>query len=225
LVLALHSGLALLGLCAGGALSALLTALALWSFRSDLRHGRQRLSRLLPSAPSLNVVGRLGAVEPARRVVLSAHIDSAQAGLLFSRVLADRFAALAGGRRRSGTPPPGPLVLPETLLIAATIVAVAGWMGAHGVLFGALRGIVEVGLALTAGVDAAMGVLVADARAPTTTPRRWRRCSPVPSGSHPSSRPTSKCGWSAPARKRSAAAVCMASSRATPIGRRTRPSS
>lgn len=152
LVLALHSGLALLGLWRGGALGALLTVLALWSFRSDLRHARPRLSRLLPAAPSLNVVGRLGAVEPARRVVLSAHIDSAQAGLLFSRALADRFAALAGGRARSGAPPPGPLVLPETLMIAATVVALAAWMGAHGVLFGALRGIVELGLALTAGV-------------------------------------------------------------------------
>src|SRR5215470_145133 len=100
LVLALHTGVALLGLWRGGVLGVLLTAIALWSFRNDLRHGRPRLSKLLPAADSVNVVGRLGAAAPTRRVVLSAHIDSAQAGVLFARALADRFAALAGRQAR-----------------------------------------------------------------------------------------------------------------------------
>ena len=149
LVLALHTGLALFGLWRGGALGALLTALALWSFRGDQRHRRPRLSKLLPATDSVNVVGRLGAAaEPARRVVLSAHIDSAQAGWLFSRALADRFAALAGGRARADRPPPGPFSMLETLLIAAVVIAIAAWMGAHGSLFGILRVVVGVGLAV-----------------------------------------------------------------------------
>src|SRR5512144_2741650 len=43
-VLALHTGLALFGLWVGGFLGMLLTGVALWSFRSDLRHGRPRLA-------------------------------------------------------------------------------------------------------------------------------------------------------------------------------------
>lgn len=148
-VLALHSGVALLGLWLGGFLGALLAVVALWSFRSHMRHHTPRLARLLPSSPSVNVVGRLGADAPTRRVVLSAHIDSAQAGLLFSRALADRFASISGGRARGEKPPAGPLVLPEALMIAGALVAVAAWLGAHGALFGLLRFVVDLGLAIT----------------------------------------------------------------------------
>ena len=151
-VIALHTALALLGMWRGGLLGAVLAGVALWSFRSNLRHGRPRLARLLPAPDSVNVVGRLGPAAPQRRVVLSAHIDSAQAGWLFSRVLADRFAAIAGGRARSDAPPPGPLALPEALMIAAAVLAVAGWMGAHGFTFGVLRVVVGLGLALACGL-------------------------------------------------------------------------
>jgi hypothetical protein len=147
-VLALHAAVALLGLWVGGFLGALLAVVTLWSFRSDLRGRRPQLARLLPAAESVNVVGRHGASAPARRVVLSAHIDSAQAGLLFSKVLADRFAGIASGRSKPG-PPPGPLALPEALQVAAAMVAVGGWLGAHGALFGLLELVVGAGLGLT----------------------------------------------------------------------------
>ena len=148
-VLALHAAVALLGLWVGGFLGVLLTAVALWSFRSDLRHGLPRLAKFLPSAESVNVCGRFGSSAPRRRVVLSAHIDSAQAGLLFAPSLADRFASLASRGRRSDTPPTGPLALPEAFLVAALVFATASWMGAHGFLFGLGFLIVEAGLALT----------------------------------------------------------------------------
>jgi hypothetical protein len=147
-VLALHTALGCVGVWHGGWLGALLAGVALWSFRSDLRFRRPRLARLLPAPDSVNVIGRLGAGAPRRRVVLSAHIDSAQAGLLFSRAFADRFAALASGRGRGDTPPPGPLVMPEALMIGGALLAVFGWMGAHGLLFGVLRFAVIVGLAI-----------------------------------------------------------------------------
>lgn len=150
-VLALHAGVSLLGLWLGGFLGALLAVAALWSFRSHLRRQVQRLSRLLPAPESVNVVGRFGAEAPRRRVVLSAHIDSAQAGLLFSKTLADTFAGLAG-RRDATRPPLGPLALPEGFMIAGALVAVAAWLGAHGVLFGLARLVTVGGLALTAAL-------------------------------------------------------------------------
>lgn len=152
LVLALHTGLALLGLWIGGWLGVLASGLALWSFRSDLRHGRPRLARLLPFAESVNVCGRLGAPAPRRRVVLSAHIDSAQAGWLFAPSMADRFAALAARLRSRGAPPTGPLAFPEMLIIAAVVLSLASWMGAHGLLLGLLRVLVELGLAVNVGM-------------------------------------------------------------------------
>ena len=147
-VLALHTGLALLGLWRGGFLGAVLAGVALWSFRSDLRFGHPRLARLLPSSDSVNVIGRVGAATPKRRVVLSAHIDSAQAGLLFARVFADRFATLAGERARADSPPPGPLAFAETLMIVAAVLAAAAWMGAHGFVFAVVR--LGAGLTLAA---------------------------------------------------------------------------
>ena len=148
-VLALHAGVALLGLWIGGLLGVVLAVGALWSFRRDLRQRRPLLAQLLPAPESVNVIGRLGAAAPARRVVLSAHIDSAQAGLLFSKALADQFAGVAAGGGRRDTPPPGPLALPEALQIAAALVAVASWLGAHGAVFGLLEMVVGAGLGLT----------------------------------------------------------------------------
>lgn len=151
LVLALHAGTALLGLWLGGLIGVGLTALALWSFRRDLRQRRPLLSRLLPAPESVNVIGRFGAAEATRRVVLSAHIDTAQAGVLFSKTLADLFAGRATAGRRD-TPPPGPLALPEAFQVAAVLVALAAWMGAHGALFGLLTLVVGAGLLLTLGL-------------------------------------------------------------------------
>jgi hypothetical protein len=148
-VLALHAGVSLLGLWLGGFVGTLSTMLALWSFRSQMRRRVPRLSLLLPAPDSVNVVGRLGAAAPARRVVLSAHIDSAQAGFVFTKTFADFFAGMAA-RLAGDKPPPGPLVLPEALLIASALLAGAGWLGAHGLLFSLTRLLTEAGLAFIA---------------------------------------------------------------------------
>jgi hypothetical protein len=139
------------GLWIGHFAGAALAVLALWSFHGDMRRRRPRLARLLTAPGSVNVVGRSGAVLPARRIVLSAHIDSAQAGLLFSKALADTFAGLAG-RRSKERPPLGPLALPEALQVAAALAAVAAWLGVHGTLFSLVVWIISAGLLLQLGL-------------------------------------------------------------------------
>jgi len=152
LVLALHAGVALLGLLWGGVAGVLLAALAAYSFQAELRARPQAalLSRLLPRAIATSVVGRAGSSAPARRVVLSAHIDAAQAGFIFSRTLADFFARGARAGRRGSRLPVGPHAIPEALLLAAALLALAGWLGAGGFLFGLLATLDGVGLVLTA---------------------------------------------------------------------------
>ena len=152
LVLALHTSLAALGCLWSGLLGAIIAWTAVWSFRREARQRQPALSRLLPAPQSVNVVGRLGASAPARRVVLSAHIDTAQAGVIFRSELADLFAHLAP--RRSG-PPAGPLALPELLIMVAAVLATAGWLGAHGAVFGILRGVdvVLLFVAIAAGLQ------------------------------------------------------------------------
>ncbi len=156
LVLALHAGVALLGLLWGGGIGVLLAALATWSFQAELR-ARPRsalLSRLLPRPIATNVVGRAGSSSPARRVVLSAHIDAAQAGFIFSRTLAGFFARGARAGRRANRLPLGPHAIPEALLLAAALLALARWLGASGFLFGLLATLDGVGLVLTAAAGA-----------------------------------------------------------------------
>ena len=145
--LAAHTGLGAIGVWWGGFGGALLALLAAWSFRREVRWGRLLVSKLLPSATSVNVVGRAGAAAPQRRVVLSAHIDTAQAGFIFRRELADFFARF---QTRGGGEPPGPLALPEALLIGGALVAIASWLGAHGVLFGLVKLVNGLGLLIAA---------------------------------------------------------------------------
>jgi len=147
--LAIHTAVAALGVWRGGALGALMAIVAAWSFHREVRWGRLFLSKLLPAATSVNVVGRAGAAVPTRRVVLSAHIDTAQAGLIFRRQLADLFARL---QTRGGGEPPGPLAAPAALLIGGVAIAVAGWLGAHGTLFGLAKLIDALGLLIAAVV-------------------------------------------------------------------------
>jgi hypothetical protein len=129
-----------------------LTILALWSFRREFRRHRPLLGKLLPAPDSVNVIGRIGAEAPARRVVLTGHIDAAQAGWIFSRQVAERFAGVAQGSRRVDRPPPGPLALPEALLIGAALVTLAAWLGAHGFLLGLLEVAIVVALLATTGL-------------------------------------------------------------------------
>lgn len=149
--LALHSGLAALGCLWGGFPGVVLAILAAWSFRREHRRHQPFLAKLLPAPDSVNAIGRFGAEAPVRRVVMTAHIDAAQAGWLFSRQMAERFASVARSMRRADGPPPGPLALPEALLIGASLVAVATWLGAHGLLVDLLKVAVVVPLLGIAG--------------------------------------------------------------------------
>jgi hypothetical protein len=153
LVLALHLGLAALACLLGGGLGALLAVLAAVSLRSELRRGRAMLTRLLPVPDSVNVVGRAGAGRPSQRVVLSAHIDSAQAGWLFAKPVADFFARRAGRRPAEAPPANGPNGLPEAAVLAAAGLMLAVWLGAEGFLVGCAR--LGLGLGLAAGCAAA----------------------------------------------------------------------
>ncbi len=154
LVLALHLGVAAFGCIVGGGAGALLAVLAAFSIRAELRRGVSVFSRVLPSPESLNVVGRAGARHPGQRVVLSAHIDSAQAGWIFTRPVADFVARRAGRRSAQSPPPPGPNALPEAAVLAAAGLLLALWLGAEGWLVGAAR--VLLGLGLSAGCAATL---------------------------------------------------------------------
>ncbi len=149
-VLALHSGLAVLGCLWGGFLGAVLTILAAWSFRREYRRHQPFLAKLLRAPDSVNVIGRIGAETPGRRVILTGHIDAAQAGWLFSRQMAERFADLSRRTGRADGPPPGPLALPEALLIGAVLVTLAAWLGAQGFLVDLLNVAVLIPLLVTA---------------------------------------------------------------------------
>jgi hypothetical protein len=154
LVLALHLGLCAFACLLGGGFGALLAGLAAVSVRAELRRGVCLLSRALPCPDSLNVVGRAGAQHPGQRVVLSAHIDSAQAGWLFTRPVADFFARRASRRAAHAPLPLGPNALPEAAVLAAAGLLLAIWLGADGFAVGAAR--LLLGLALAAGCAATL---------------------------------------------------------------------
>jgi hypothetical protein len=153
-VLALHLGIAALGCLFGGGFGALLALLSAVSLRSEFRRGRPLLTRLLPSPESLNVVGRAGARHPGQRVVLSAHMDTTQAGWLFSPAVADFVARLSARRDEHAPPPPGPNALPLAAVLIAAGILLAAWLGAGGFLIGAAR--LLAGLALAAGCAATL---------------------------------------------------------------------
>ncbi|MCX8073873.1 MAG: M20/M25/M40 family metallo-hydrolase [Candidatus Binatia bacterium] len=148
LALALHAAVGLLGVVWGGLIGLVLSALAAWSFYREHVQRRPLLSRLLRAPDSVDVLARHGAPNPSLRIVLSAHIDTTEAGFLFSPVLASWFAAW--NRRNDETTPPSlpPLALPFWLLIGGVAVATGEWMGAHGFFFATLRLGIIFGLAL-----------------------------------------------------------------------------
>lgn len=131
--LALHAAVAGAGLFLGGFIGVILATLAAISFRTEQTSRKLILSRLLPSEASVNVIGRFGAATATRRVLLSAHIDTTQAGFLFRREVANLFARL---QEFSSGPPTGPLALPHAVILAAAALTIAQWLGAHGALFG-----------------------------------------------------------------------------------------
>jgi hypothetical protein len=146
-VLALHMGLAALCMYFGGFVAAVVAVVLAWSFRLDFRLHKRGLSRLLSTTESINVIARFGIDKPARRVILSAHIDTTQAGWLFSKQVADFFAVISGGDRHDGKPPFGPILLAEVTMSMAALLVTAAWMGAHGALFWLLH-VLTLGLLL-----------------------------------------------------------------------------
>ena len=150
LSIGVHSLVCAIGVWWGDGLGAVVAILAVWSFRREVRWGRLLLARGLPQPQSVNVVGRAGAHAPARRVVLSAHTDTAQAGFIFRRELADLFARV---QTWSGSAPPGPLAGLEALLLSGAAVAVVGWLGAYGTLFDLARTVEIIGLTVTAALS------------------------------------------------------------------------
>ena len=152
--IALHLGCGALGCAMGGSLGVALVALAALSFRRDLGPGLGPLSRLLPASQSIHVLGRGGAREPRRRVILSAGLDAPRAGRIFSKRLASRVGAR---RRRSRAP----LVWAERALWAGLGVAAASLLQASGPVFGAAQLVVTVALLLGAAAAVEWGLAAA----------------------------------------------------------------
>jgi hypothetical protein len=159
-VLALHLGLGALACGLGGGIGALLALAVAWSFRRELRSGETGLTRPFSAPGSLNVVARAGSRAPSRRVVLSTHLDTAQAGWLFSTALAGVFTRWTW--RESGAPQ-RPLALTEWLLIAGAVAAWASWLGADGIGVEAVR--LVLGVLLAVGAAASL---------------QWARARPIP---------------------------------------------
>ncbi len=148
-VLAMHAGVAALGCAIGGIAGFALAVFSLISFRREVGGGAPLLTRWLPARDSQNVIGRVGAVRPRRRIVLLAHLDAGQASPLFTG-RARRWLAASDA---SGAPR-GAWALPARVLFAATVVTAASALGADG----ALVGLAQAALALTLGVGFIVGV-------------------------------------------------------------------
>jgi hypothetical protein len=148
-LLAAHAGVAALGCALGGVAGFALALLAALSFPREMSGGAAWLTRWLPVRDSVNVVGRVGARKPRRRVVLLASLDAGQASALFS----GRLREWISGARADGMPR-GAFSLPMHALLAAAAVTAATALGADGVL--ALVARVSLGVSL--GVLALLGV-------------------------------------------------------------------
>lgn len=148
-VLALHAVVSLAGLWLDGFSGAVLAGLAALSFGAAVSGGTRTLSRALPAPASLSVVGRVSPDHPSRRIVLSAHIDAAQAGRLFSKPVAEFFARRAARRQKQGAAPRGPLALPQAMLFTSAGLALAGALGASGALLTTAQFVIGAALLLT----------------------------------------------------------------------------
>jgi hypothetical protein len=144
-VWAVHLAVAAIGCGVGGIAGAALAVLAALSFR---REGTW-LTRGWPVRDSQNIVARVGALRPRRRVVLTAPLDAAQPSALFRGRLAEQLARARGDR-----PPRGLAALPLRALDAAALVAAATALGADGIAALAARATVSAALAVGALVAA-----------------------------------------------------------------------
>jgi hypothetical protein len=151
LSLALHLGLGALACAVGGIAGAALGALVAFSYGRELRRGEPLLSRALRARPSLNLVARVGAVAPRRRVVLCARLDTNRAGWIYGERATDFLASLRSAVSR-------PAALPEALLIAVAALLVASWLGTGGplVLFARLALCAALALGCAAALEWAL---------------------------------------------------------------------
>jgi len=147
-VVGLHLGVGAAACALGGALGVVVGGLAAYSFSRELRARESLFSRWLPSADSLNVIGRVGPNAPSQRVVLCAELDARQPSWISSEFLAgwnarrlDPTAAFRAAR--------GPAAAAEILLWSATAAVVVRWLGASGFLLAAST--MSIGIALAAG--------------------------------------------------------------------------
>lgn len=155
LVLALHAAVGLLGLMWGGFPGVLLAAFAAYSFYREHVGRQPLLSRVLPHPDSVDVIARHGLPQAKRKVVLTAHIDTTEAGIVFAPTLANLFSRWnrTAENTEGGRPVPWPpLALPYCLLASGALITTAEWMGAHGFLFSLLRIAAWLGLALATGL-------------------------------------------------------------------------
>ncbi|MEM7409016.1 MAG: M28 family peptidase [Myxococcota bacterium] len=122
--LALHLGLAALGSWLGGWSGLALVAAATLSLWRETRTGRPGLSRWIPRRATHNVVARVGADRPRRRVVLTATLDAPTPGRLFERRFGSRLDPSVGAARSA--------VVPIALLAVTSAVAASAALGADG---------------------------------------------------------------------------------------------
>jgi hypothetical protein len=137
-VWAAHLAVAAIGCGVGGIAGVGLAVLAALSFR---REGAW-LTRGWHARDSQNIVARVGALRPRRRVVLTAPLDAAQPSALFGGRLAAQLARARGDRA-----PRGLAALPARALDAAALVAAATALGADGVVALAARAAMAAALA------------------------------------------------------------------------------
>jgi hypothetical protein len=151
-VLGVHTGLGAIGCLWGGFVGAVLATLAAWSFWQEFRHHRSLLARLLHPPDSVNVIARVGPDAPTRRVILAAHLDTTQAGWIFSPTPSDWFARANRALLRQDDQPPAAMSVPAALLIGAVVLALSSWFGGHGFLFNLLRVFTGMALLVTCGL-------------------------------------------------------------------------
>jgi hypothetical protein len=152
LVLGVHTGLGAIGCFWGGFIGAVLATLAAWSFWQEFRHHRSLLARLIHPPDSVNVIARVGPDAPTRRVILAAHLDTTQAGWIFSPTPSDWFARANRALLRQDGQPPAAMSVPAALLIGAVVLALSSWFGGHGFLFNLLRVFTGMALLVTCGL-------------------------------------------------------------------------
>jgi len=122
----LHNAAGIAASALGGPLGAALAAATLCSYEMEVSGARQWLRRLLPAGEGANVVARVPATGRRRAtLVLVAHHDAANTGLIWSPALVQ-----AGGARRVRRRRVGPFMAPvESALCLASVGCLAGRKG------------------------------------------------------------------------------------------------